>query len=369
MKDLGAALRPLGLASARRDGGGGATESDPPDYSTDDGRLFVDVAASHGGTRDLRASVVQLALRAQGRPDGRGALLILRTRMSAAGLRAEWRRLLEVLAPGVAGRLGLVALLDDGAVVLPDEAALREIATAAGRVETAARRVRVDRSFEVMRVLMARWLMRRGRIAIGELGRQAGLSHPSVAKALAALGDAVERKPDRSAMLRAIPHEQWARLLALAPRVRQTTAFAAAPGRVVEPGWLLERLADLRPTAVAVGGVVAARYWHPGLELPPAQRVDLSVHAPNGPMDTAFVGALELGLVSAQGGTPPLLVLHAVPRAESLFTPRDGIPIADPVEVMLDLCEIGRNDQAGTLQSGLVQVRGRIAETASTRRR
>ncbi|MCB9699139.1 MAG: hypothetical protein H6738_20320 [Alphaproteobacteria bacterium] len=354
MKDLAAALRPLGLAPVPRAGGDRAAASDAPDYATGDRELFVDVAASHGGTRDLRASVVQLALRAHGR-EGRGVLLVQRTRMSAAGMRAEWDRLLEVLAPEIAARLGLVALLDDGAVVVPDGPVLQELVAAAAKAGTAGKRVRVDRSFEVMRVLLARWLMRQGRIAIGELGRQAGLSHPSVSKALAALGDAVERKPDRSAILRTFPHEQWARLLALAPSVRQTTAFVAGRCRIIEPRELLDRLADLRPPGVAAGGAVAARHWHPGLELPLLQRVDLSVHAPDGPMDTAFVGELDLGLAQAPTGTTPLLVLHAVPRAESLFTPSHGpgLPIADPVDALLDLHEAGLDERASALVRAL----------------
>ena len=275
--------------------------------------------------------------------------------MSAAGLRAEWDCLLEVLTPEIAARLGLVALSDGGAVIVPDEPAFQELAAAASKVETGGKRVRVDRSFEVMRVLRARWLMRRGRIAIGELGRQAGLSHPSVSKALAALGGAVERKPDRSAILRAFPHAQWARLLALAPSVRQTTAFVALPGRVADPRDLLQRLADLGPSGVAVGGVAAARHWNPGLELPAPERVDLSVHTPDGPMDAAFVDELDLGLVPAPPGATPLLALHAVPRAESLFavSGAPGLPIADPVDALLDLHEAGLGECAAGLVRAL----------------
>lgn len=93
--------------------------------------------------------------------------------MSAAGLGEEWARLLTVLAPDVADRLRLVVVLEEDVVVIPDELWLRDLA---------------DRSFEVMRVLLSRWLLHRGRIAVGELQRQTGLSHPSVSKGVAALG-------------------------------------------------------------------------------------------------------------------------------------------------------------------------------------
>ena len=48
---------------------------------------------------------------------------------------------------------------------------------------------------------------------------------------------------------------------------------------------------------------------------------------------------LDPALVPAPSGTPPVLVLHTIPRAQSLFT-QDGLPWADPVEVLLDLHEL-----------------------------
>jgi len=275
--------------------------------------------------------------------------------MSAEGLREEWARLLTVLAPDVADRLRLVAVLEDDVVVLPAEPWLCEIAdrvTSVSRLQP--RTARVDRSFEVMRVLLSRWLLHRGRIAVGELQRQTGLSHPSVSKALAALGPAVERRRDRSVALRAFPSEAWAQLVALAPKVRQTAAFVDESGRGGDPQRLLERLRRAPPSGVAVAGVVAARHWHSGLDLEGLPRVDLSVHAPDGGMDTAFVARLDPALVPAPPGTPPLLVLHAVPRAESLFAPGDAtLPWADPVETLLDLHELRLIEQADDLVRAL----------------
>lgn len=354
MKDLAAALRPLGLVPylewETRDGFA-EFGLDTPDFVGASGALLVEVKESQSGARDLRAGVAQLALRAREYPNARCVLLVLRTRMSADGVRAECERLQAVLAPEIAARLGIVVVLDEDAAVIPDDPMLRRVAERAATVGTRPKRARVDRSYEVMRVLMARWLMKRGRIAIGELGRQAGLSHPSVSKALAALGNAVERKPDRSAILRSLPREQWTQLLALAPTIRQTEAFVDESGRGGDPQRLLDRLTRLRPAGVAVGGVVAARHWHPALDLHGLPRLDVTVHAPEGRMDTGFVERLDPALVPAPAGAPPLLVLHAVPRAESLFTVDSGggLPIADPVEVLLDLHELRLVEQAEAL--------------------
>ena len=316
---------------------------------------IVEVKDAQSGVRDLRAAVAELALRTRDASAPCAILLIRGARMSAAGLREEWGRLLTVLAPDVAARLRLVAVLEEDVVVIPDDPWLRDLADRiTGAARPGARSVRVDRSFEVMRVLLSRWLLHRGRIAVGELQRQTGLSHPSVSKGLVALGPALDRHRDRSVALRAFPREAWSQLVALAPKVRQTTAFVDESGRGGDPRQLLVRLRRAPPPGVAIAGVVAARHWNPALDLEGLPRLDLSVHAPDGGMDTAFVSRLDPALVPAPRGTPPLLVLHSVPRAESMFVPDDGgVPWADPVEALLDLYELRLIEQADDLVRAL----------------
>lgn len=318
------------------------------DFVSADRRVILEVKRTGGGLRDVHAAALQVSMSASALGAERGIVLLCGSRVSAAGLRDEWQKLLKVFAPEVASRLGLVAILDEDVVIEPDERLLREIAEVAASVGGRnAPTLRGNRSFEVMRVLLSRWLLHRGRIAVGELQRETGLSHPSVSKAIAALGPAVERRRDRSVALRTFPSEAWAQLVALARKVRQTTAFVDESGRGGDPQRLLDRLRRAPPSGVAVAGVVAARHWHSGLDLEGLPRLDLSVHAPDGGMDTAFVARLDPALAPAPPGTPPLLVLHAVPRAESLFVAGDGgPPWADPVEALLDLHELRLIEQA-----------------------
>ena len=353
MDPLVTALEGLGLLTEQRcvvDG-----HAYDVDFASGDRRVVVEVKRTGGGLRDLHVAALQVAMYARTLGAERGIVLLCGSRVSAAGLRDEWQRLLTVFAPDVARRLGLVAILEEDVVIEPDEPLLRDIGeAAAGAVARTAPTPRGNRSFEVMRVLLSRWLLHRGPIAIGELQRQTGLSHPSVSKALAALGPAVERRRDRSVVLRAFPSEAWAQLVALAPKVRQTAPFVDESGRGGDPQRLLDRLRRAPLPGVAVAGVVAARHWHSGLDLEGLPRLDLSVHAPDGGMDTAFVARLDPALVRAPPGTPPLLVLHAVPRAESLFAPVDsGPPWADPVEALLDLYELRLVEQADDLVRAL----------------
>lgn len=188
-------------------------------------------------------------------------------------------------------------------------------------------------------------------MTVKELQEQTGLSHPTVTKGIMALEGAVERKRDRSVALRSFPREAWGRLLALAPTVRQTAGFVDESGRGADPVRLLERVRRLGPGRVAVAGVAGARHWHAAFDLHGLPRLDLSVNAPDGPLDTAFVEQLDPALVPAPRGTPPTLVLHAVPRAASLFVPdaEGRVPWADPVEVLLDLHELRLVEQADDL--------------------
>lgn len=325
------------------------------DFVSGDRRVVIQVKRTGGGLRDVHAAALVAAMHARALGAERAIVLLCGSRVSAAGLRDDWQRLREVFAPDVARRLGLVAILEEDVVIEPDEPLLRDIANAAASVGGSGLPThRGNRAFEVMRVLLSRWLLHLGRITVGELQRQTGLSHPTVSKALAALGPEVERRRDRSVALRAFPSETWAQLVALAPKVRQTAAFVDESGRGGAPLRLLDRLRRAPPSGVAVAGVVAARHWHPGLDLEGLPRLDLSVHAADAGMDTRFVARLDPALVPAPPGTPPLLVLHAVQRADSLFVPVDaGLPWADPVEVLLDMYELRLIEQADALVRAL----------------
>jgi hypothetical protein len=330
----------------------------------------LNVVSSVPGVRELRASVVQLALDAKQSPERPALLVIERTRLSAQGLRDNWDELIAVLVPELTARMGLVARVGAENLVLPDTDALRTLGAELLASDAPAPLRRVDRSFEVLRVLLARWLLRRGRLAVGELGRLSGLSHPSVTKSLRALGDALVRKPDRSVLLNSLPNPGWAKLLANSTAIRQPARYHH-PSGAVDTEQLLRRLAQLAPRGVAIGGAAAAHHWVRQLPLIDLPHVDLSVHAPDGAPDNQLVRALNLGLVPARRDQAPLLVLHAVPRAELLLAPDTlrGLPVADPVEALLDLYEHGQTPAAEALLGVLSEAaeRGPIRATATSR--
>ncbi len=278
------ALERLGLLSQQR------IVVDDHEYEVDfvsgDRRVIIEVKRTGGGLRDVHAAALQVAMYARTLGAERGIVLLCGSRVSAAGLREEWEKLLKVFAPDVASRLGLVAILDEDVVVEPDDPLLRDIAEAAANAGgRTAPTLRGNRSFEVMRVLLSRWLLHRGRIAVGELQRQTGLSHPSVSKALAALGPAVERRRDRSVALRSFPNEAWAQLVALAPKVRQTSAFVDESGRGGDPQRLLDRLRRTPPPGVAVADAPFSGVGR--IQANPLAPLDLEAFAVRGEIELA----------------------------------------------------------------------------------
>jgi hypothetical protein len=207
---------------------------------------------------------------------------------------------------------------------------------------------RPDLSYEVLKILLLRWLRLDAPISMGELQEQTGLSHPTVAKRIRELGNLIERTSNRSVRLREFPARPWAELVALSPRVRKTTGFEDGSGRSGDLSALVARIQRQRPPHVALGGVVGARHWQPDFDLAGIPRVDLELHAPMGSADLRFVSRIDPALVPARSGGAPILAVHVVTRAASLFEVDNGkgTPWADPVEILLDLHQLRLHKQA-----------------------
>ena len=144
------------------------------------------------------------------------------------------------------------------------------------------------------------------------------------------------------------PREAWSELLALSPTHRARIAFVDRTGRRPDPEALLRRLQKLAPPDVALGGVAAARHWDPHFDLRGLPRLDLSLAAGR-QLDLGFLRRLDPGLGPLKGEGSPVLVVHPLQRPAALFTPGDRLPIADPVETLLDLSELRLDDQANAL--------------------
>jgi hypothetical protein len=156
--------------------------------------------------------------------------------------------------------------------------------------------------------------------------------------------------------LGAFPTDAWAALRAQASRIRDTQAYADATGRAPNLERLLSRLRTAAPSHVAVGGVVAARFWKPDIDIDGTPRIDLCVHAPTGRRDMAFLKQVDVALTPTDEPGNAIVVVHSLYRPVPHFTEDSrGLPIADPIEVLLDLHELRFDAQAAELRRHLRQ--------------
>lgn len=305
--------------------------------------------------RGVRGALIELAYALGQHPGARAYLVLVDSAITEARLRREWDCSGSVLRPEVLDRISicLLASAEGSLRGIPDDPPedvarwLRDV------VDRKARRLpaRVERTayeFVVLKLLILQWLTKRQPVTTKWLMQTAGCSYPTVARVLKRLGSLVERQSDRRIALRFFPAEDFERLSAMSERARLTTRFVDQSGQPRSPDAYVRRLGNMNPQGVAIGGVLGAGRHVPRLDLVGAPRLDLSVHCYRKPYDLDFVKKLDPALkIEMDPLKPANLVTHAVRHADPMFLQRDGnLPIADPLECLLDLREARLEAQA-----------------------
>ncbi|MEI8375790.1 MAG: hypothetical protein WCJ35_23455 [Planctomycetota bacterium] len=331
-------------------------------YVSKDGRTVVGVKNATG-IRGLYSVAMQLALALSDKPEIKRACLVLRlSRLSLGRVRREWMKIKAVLHPEAAQGLSLVAIGQGDAWVEPDEEFLHRIAnvfqvTSGETPDTTPVLIKShpkQKHLEVLKVLLHRWLLREGAIPIGKLAEQVGCAYSTVKEALEKLQQrrSITRQVNRSVELAKFPISSWNELLALSGSMRRSFRYRDVSGEKSDPEQLLKRLERMKPSSVALGGVVAARHWHSEFDLHGIPRLDLLLHAPENTADLSFVRKLDPALkLTEDYDAPATLVVRPLQRSAPLFDVVSGksLPFADPVETTLDLYDLGLTAQAGQL--------------------
>lgn len=323
------------------------------DFATLDGATLIELKLSRRGPpREVASAATRLARVCRHRGAQRAVLVWWCQTLPLAATQRTWAELISVLAPDVADRLQLVMASPKSELIVPDDESGRSITRAlriaATAIAPSAAHARPDRSYDVLKILLLRWLRGEPAISMHELQAQSGQSHPTVALRLDELGSYVRRTSNRSVELSEFPTSAWTELLALSPRIRQTAGFVDRSGRSGDLVSMLGRLRRQQPPHVAVGGVVGARHWQADFDLDGVPRLDLELHAPDGVADMGFISRLDPALTRADGGSAPIVAVHLVTRASSQYTddPEHRLPWADPVEILLDLHQLRLTKQA-----------------------
>lgn len=320
------------------------------DFSNDSG-VIVETKSGIGGVRDLHAAIMQLA-GCSAEPGVQEGWLLLADHKMPESIADAWRSALALLRPAVAKKLRLIAVSGGVVTAVPEQRELLEIGRQVASIEQPGRPSKsYDAYFDVLHVLLVRWLLNQGAIQMSELGATTGLSQPTVRAALQRLEPELQRDSRRRVKLASFPRRAWQEMLALAPRIRQPRYFQDASGQPRRPEELLERLRRQKPVGVAVGGVFAARHWDTELDLEGVPRLDLCVHAPNGRPTLSFIQALDPALQPGDARSSVAVAVHCIRRREALYDVAGGekVPWTDPVETLLDLEELRLHNQAEEL--------------------
>jgi hypothetical protein len=305
---------------------------------------------------------MELAVRLTQDPKLEQALLAIHLpRISLPRIQEAWTEARAALRPQVAGRLALAALAPDYRWVDPPTPQLVEIADVIASQLELGKSERTENApaggtgtlffFEITKVLLEAWMRGRGALQVQQIMERVGCSHPTVAAALDDLERRREvlRTRDRRVELKGLPHQTLEEAVVLNESLRQTQWITDISGTPSDSTKLLRRLQGAKLPRAALGGVVAARHYHPAFDLHGTPRIDLTLWRPRGTAyDPAGIAKVYPGLVATTvRQADAVIAVHRLARADALFENNaKDLPYADPVETLLDLYELRLTVQA-----------------------
>jgi hypothetical protein len=312
-------------------------------------KTVIEYKARVSSLRGLNAAYMKLAKLLAEKEDLSAILLLDQPKVSKKTLANEWDNLDRLFRSEIASRLRSVVFTDGepkdffGKLSPEEREALSGIQQKLSRESKRNRRT-PDASNEVLRVLLVHWFRRSGSLQINHLGALCGFSYPTIASALEKLKDSLVRHSDRSVELDVFPKNAWFKLVAANDEIRVPRAYRARKPKSVNE--LLGRLMEKSTKDIALGGVLGARHYLPGIDLVGAHRLDVTVDNWNATKIDRLVKRLDPGLKPVELKETPQLVVHSLYRREPLFEKGERFPIADEVECLLDLHEARLEQQA-----------------------
>ncbi len=327
------------------------------------GRWIFEVKRRLKDVRTLRDALQTAALVAYSDPACESVLILDEPCLTSNRIWEEWELFTRILDPELRKRIHIVEEIkgfgsSEVAGFFSDEIGdWRQIVNQILRHEdTAPPPSRPSAWSDVLRVLMVHWVRKDGPVASKQLVEETGFSYPTIASALDRLSKYLLRGANRSVGLQRFPLDEWQKLLVNADEVRHTRRYTVE-GRPRSAESMVSRLRELNASDIAVGGILGARYWFPGIDLIGTPRLDLTVNFSmppdrNWPRNSTspaydFIRKLDPALRPANSYEPAVVVVH------SLFTPTtffkkgsEGTVWANEAECLLDLQEARLEAQA-----------------------
>ncbi|MBK7091961.1 MAG: hypothetical protein IPH59_09630 [bacterium] len=335
-----------------------------PHKSATAGSYIVEVKETLSGARELREAILTLTYALQNSRTQEGLLVIVSSRMTSERIGSEWEKARGVFRPEIMKRAHVIRVEQGNYIGLPSnfgkkaKEQLDKIVTTSSAGKSRNRGSQFSH-FEILRVLLLRWLNNEGPVTSRQVTIDTGYSYPTVAKALQRLNRYLRRNSDRRIELTRFPHDEWARLVSLTEDIRESTRFVDRSGRPRTTESLLKKLARLNREDIAIGGIYGAKFHVPNLDLIGSPRLDLTVSCSHKVADFEFVRQLDAALEQSDNfSEPPSVVVHVERSANPQFyIAQDGQQYADPIECLLDLHEARLEAQAAEFLDELIRKR------------
>lgn len=302
------------------------------------------------GVRDFDGALFQLAKWVAGDRNRQALLVMLAPGMSPDRLKREWDSDRALMQKSVAHRIGLVILGMDVPWAKPvggwlDFQRLQRVLGTTIKAKSPMTSL-TPKFFEVFKVIMVHWFRKAGPISLGQIQGESGSSYPTVAHAVKKLETRREltRKSRRRIELSNFPRETWSEVVALSNSLRKPVRFVDGTGRPPDVFALMRRLERLAPSGIAWGGVTAARHYDKKFNLNGTPRLDICMQG-----DMNFIRELDPALQEITGEGFPVLVVHPLHRPHPMYEKTSKLPVADPVETLLDLHEMRLYEQSDDL--------------------
>jgi hypothetical protein len=327
--------------------------------------VWVELKIRHHSIRDLRGSLIGLTYLLAREPGNRGLIVLVDSRISKEQLDTELKLARRAIDPSVIGKLTLATKTGDDYRGLPEDLGhdFRFWLDDLINKHHPAGQGRSGRPYYcILKLLLNALFTGKGPLAISTLRGDCGCSYPTVSKALQQLDPYLTRQSDREVGLKQIPKSEFATFVAKSQELRMTTRFVDRSGRPRSAETHMSRLEKLAIPNLAIGGVLGASHYFPGLDIVGVPRLDLSLHVMGKKPNLGFVEQLDPALkATTDPSIKPNIAIHIVRSAKTSFESREGgLLWADRVECLLDLYEAQLEWQADQFLNAL---RSKITKT------
>ncbi len=343
---------------------------------------WIEFTTGTRSTRDLRARMLSLAMNLHHSTEEMfnkyAVLIIINPEMTKRSIEEEWLLFLSVIDGKYRDHLKLLIWLDgeinNVASYEPsygnEELPLKDIRALITKEFKPKRGCLPQADFYhiITTLLIKNFFEGNSYLKNKDLQDEAQCSYPTLQRILRKLDTWLERDSSRSLRLKQFPEDIWWKLLSNAPVARHTVRFQDVSGQPRSIESLIKQFQKREIQDVAIGGVTAAVFHYPMLDIVGSPRLDLIVHvAPTNrrPKNHAIsaeklASIIDPGLEETNDPTTPVrLAIHYLRRKNSDFVKDEsnGYWLADPMECLYDLHDARLTPQAEQLLNHLKQQR------------